>query len=614
MKRVGYFLTAVILSGSCFSSSVIAGASPPSAAAVAQPRAMTPEEADDWDYLLSHIPPDVPYKLNPAQMNQKRHILRSLEADGHIPSQSPAFHKALGRAVAHALKTRKANVVAAQAPPAAVINAASNDSVQDINMITIFTSSPAGPGQYSDSATALSSVVGGTAVTAILLELADPVTKQVYASNSSTQYYQGTNDALTLAATMTNPALIARATINYTPLSGPQKGIAQTVVVWAGQKVIPTSPCMTAPNFCSQWDDPQQKNRCLANATACTNTSPVSANPITVCYSRTGPACDYYNPGPAHPTNFVFPTAGNVNFSPAPLNPVSGNVTSVLQDPNSGGGCILETAIPIIQEQWTVSGNTLAWNINPVSNNDPTGCLNHYDGKIVNFGLKARINLDGKTPSGQQITGEIAFSSDKSLIVTGVSLVPQLNILEGCLAAGTRVRLADKGEEKIENFKGTGGETVVGAGGIVNKVIGTSSGVEPYPMIRISAAMKNGRTRSVLLTRTHPVMTPGGAVLAKDLKKGDKVLTIEGIKRLRSVRQEMYGGRVHNIQTVQMTEAKTNAGAFYADGFLVGDIAMQNYYVEEDRRRKETDSGYLRKTIPSDWQEDYKNYLERKKQ
>jgi hypothetical protein len=167
----------------------------------------------------------------------------------------------------------------------------------------------------------------------------------------------------------------------------------------------------------------------------------------------------------------------------------------------------------------------------------------------------------------------------------GMSLIPPPKIFERCLAAGTRVRLATQGEKSIEDFKGAGGEIILGAGGTTREVIAISSGVEPYPMIHIVATGKRGQPHDLLLTRTHPVMTPEGAVLARDLKKGDKVLTIDGVVSLDSVTQEMYGGRVHNIKTGQNSDAEKNLTAFYANGFLVGDIAMQNYYVEKNRKR-----------------------------
>lgn len=192
-----------------------------------------------------------------------------------------------------------------------------------------------------------------------------------------------------------------------------------------------------------------------------------------------------------------------------------------------------------------------------------------------------------------------------SYTVAGHSVypVPQIDILYGCLAAGTKIRMADGSEMPVEQFDGGGRETVlVGHGRTPTPVSGTVKGLEEIPIVVI----EDDGGHKLRLTQQHPVPTPGGVVLARHLQPGTEVYTEVGKATLVSVERESYDGEVWNLKIGTPEEAALGLTTVYANGILVGDLNMQQHFGELDRQRR---SGNPLDDLPAEWHQDYLNWV-----
>jgi intein/homing endonuclease len=202
----------------------------------------------------------------------------------------------------------------------------------------------------------------------------------------------------------------------------------------------------------------------------------------------------------------------------------------------------------------------------------------------------------------------VQFSSELTAVAAGRYPLPEVDILDGCLAKGTRIRLADGTEREVESFSGGGKENVrsgrspVGSG---RRVLGNTRGVEPIPVVRI----EDGDGRSLLLTEKHPVVTQDGVVAARDLEVGDVVLTEAGPRELVMVGRQRYDDEIFNLK-LDGSEDEVTAGetTMYANGFLVGDARLQRHLSRQAmERRTERSAAEILEQLPPAWHRDFLN-------
>jgi hypothetical protein len=173
-----------------------------------------------------------------------------------------------------------------------------------------------------------------------------------------------------------------------------------------------------------------------------------------------------------------------------------------------------------------------------------------------------------------------------------------MQIIQGCLAPGSKITMEDGSERVIEKFDG--GERVKTRGGKNFTVAATLWGRESNPLVRITTA--DGH--SVMMSNEHPVPTGRGILRAKELAVGDIVYTSGGESQLTAVMLEPYNGTVYNLGlTGQLNDPTLTPEnrTFYTDSILVGDSAMQFYW-----SRLATRSAGQRQ-IPMRWLTDYQN-------
>lgn len=564
------------------------------AATTQQPRPLTPDEAS----VYSQMKPGIAYELNPGDPHQRRMIAGHFSAAQLTQKSAPMLYKVLNNAAnagrAMPSGTLKAVAVVAGAPT-------------DINIIDNFNVINARDNNNEITASGLSSVIKGTTQTTITIQLIDTTVtpNQVLAENTQQQLGGGTHfEVPVTAAVPAQHNVNAVATIAYTPNGS---STLETYVVSLAQMPLPTKACMTAPTYKS-------------NAPACTNQQTIPMRLVGVCYNRSvngAQNCDYSYPGPAYPTNFIFPASGNVDFSQGYASTLTGTANAILENPITGGGCQITTQAAIAAPNWTTNGTTLSWNLNPVSIADPNHCLNKFPNwTTANFYFDFEVQLNGTTPSGKPLYGRASFTSDASQAgQPGVYVIPQLDIQQGCFAAGTQVEMADGSERAIETFHADGAESVMSRTSALSKksiarlVTSTTTGIEPYPILKVKAG-----PYVVYATRAHPFATPKGFVMAEDLKKGMVVLTKSGLRKIASITRGKTGVKVYNLRVGDRKSAEAGKNLFYANGFLVGDSLTQTYMIKSEQAKRVMDSAYLSRRLPKEWRTDLKTNLKLFKQ
>lgn len=161
-----------------------------------------------------------------------------------------------------------------------------------------------------------------------------------------------------------------------------------------------------------------------------------------------------------------------------------------------------------------------------------------------------------------------------------------------CLAAGSKITLADGTTKAVEDFR-QGMEVKSGNG--TTKVRATLA--QPHTGTVYVVTTRGGA--SLTCSGTHPVMTPDGPMQASSLVKGSMIRTLNGTDTVTEVEmREMKHEGLFNL----LLDCPRNQASFYANGFLVGDYQVQ---VELPR-----DPDVIRKHLPDDLLLDFEHYLE----
>ncbi|MFP2928773.1 Hint domain-containing protein [Pyxidicoccus sp. 3LG] len=191
--------------------------------------------------------------------------------------------------------------------------------------------------------------------------------------------------------------------------------------------------------------------------------------------------------------------------------------------------------------------------------------------RIINEPVDLLINLQALVKCGS--------NAQESRIVTISSpALPtnpfHLNVLNSCMAEGTRITRADGSTTPIEQLRI--GDTVrASADGRVLTIRDFIHGHEPKPLVRL----RDAQGHDVRLTEQHPVLLASGRVIAAvDVKVKDTVRTERGSAAITSVERVPYDGKVYNLVLGTPEELESvgpHERTMFADGVLVGDDAMQ---------------------------------------
>ncbi len=271
-----------------------------------------------------------------------------------------------------------------------------------------------------------------------------------------------------------------------------------------------------------------------------------------------------------------------------------GNFASYFKvlNPNDGGNIL----------QWDFGGTGYdggaRFNQNPWSKNTPL-VMNmsftvHTESSNAN-GISIYINNDPVTPTSPINKAHVA----------------PIQFAWGCLVAGTKITMAN-GRTKMVEKVNVGDLVKADLSGRVLKVQDTIWGMEKDPVVVINTDDK----LDVAVTEDHPMITPDGVKLAKNLKVGDILSSSDGISVVTKASRVKYKGKVYNFNLVNPDGSNNppignDNTTIFANGLLVGDNAMQRYFTKVERKKV----GTILQRLPKEWHQDYLNHLkEQKKQ
>ncbi len=152
--------------------------------------------------------------------------------------------------------------------------------------------------------------------------------------------------------------------------------------------------------------------------------------------------------------------------------------------------------------------------------------------------------------------------------------IPVIYFVWGCLPEGTPVRMADGSLKPIEQIQ-VEEQVIAGADGRTLTVADTFWGQEEDPLVVI----EDDSGRVLEATRTHPIVTARGVMLAKQVAVGDVLTTEDGSSTVVSVAEGATGAKVWNLALGVSGEAVAEDDTtLFANGILVGDNRMQGTY------------------------------------
>lgn len=157
--------------------------------------------------------------------------------------------------------------------------------------------------------------------------------------------------------------------------------------------------------------------------------------------------------------------------------------------------------------------------------------------------------------------------------------VRPLQIMYGCVAPWTMIRMADGSEKEIRQIQI--GDMVLSRNGRKRRVCNVWRGAEKGNLLAFTAG--EDEVRKLTLTEDHPVLvreSDGNEKWkpAKACRKGDLVLVREKdeevFRPIREIAEERFDGEVWNLDVD--SEGKSENGAMFTEGILTGDYGTQN--------------------------------------
>lgn len=313
---------------------------------------------------------------------------------------------------------------------------------------------------------------------------------------------------------------------------------------------------------------------------------------VTICLDRNHGDCDYPLVGYRQ---VQIPLQGSFTF-PFPVTSIN-NTTSTYAKLVEESGGPREMAFGTFFSELHINPDNprqVWWSV-PQHRGIFAGVLfRPYEDVDLFLGIDVTMNRGGRSVQSSVTLASTPGGTSKFVCM------PKMQISYSCLAKGTQVKLAGGKSAAIETIA-KGSEVLTDGAGVALGVADTSVGIERIPMVRLEDAAGH----NLLLTTSHPVMTPDrGVVWAEELAVGDKVMTETGVSTLVKASRETYNGTVHNLKL--SNSASTRGSTMYANGFLVGDLAMQKTY--EFKNNPKPGADVLAK-LPAQWHNDYQSSL-----
>ncbi len=192
----------------------------------------------------------------------------------------------------------------------------------------------------------------------------------------------------------------------------------------------------------------------------------------------------------------------------------------------------------------------------------------------------------------------LSSDTDDADAADGVATIKPIRYVWHCLAAGTRITLADGTTRPVEDI--VAGDMVLSANG-PRAVMATLAQPHHGPVITLGFA--NGA--SLTGSATHPVRTPDGMVQASALAAGDTVLTAGGGRTTVATigMGRMNGDGLFNLWLDPDGEGETT---MIANGIVTGDYQTQLTLLD----KAATDPALIRARLPASLHTDFDSWLE----
>lgn len=249
-------------------------------------------------------------------------------------------------------------------------------------------------------------------------------------------------------------------------------------------------------------------------------------------------------------------------------------------------------------------GRTLLFDLSPTATT--AGNAINFGPSIWNADTKtfftARISVvfaeaaaDGGNTGWATILSSLDDDTDAA---DGVATIKPIRYVWHCLAAGTRITLADGSTRPVEDI--VAGDTVLSANG-PRAVMATLA--QPHHGPVITLGFTNGA--SLTGSATHPVRTPDGMVQAAALAVGDTVLTASGGRTTVATvgMGRMNGEGLFNLWLDPDDEGETT---MIANGIVTGDYQTQLTLLD----KAATDPALIRARLPPSLHTDFDSWLE----
>lgn len=540
---------------------------------------------EDRRYVVSLMKPDVATSLNYADARMYRFVLARLKMAGKTPETAPRLFELI--------RQRRAEQLRNISPSSIQIQASARQKQHFLNSSNFLSESS--PFMEANS------IVTYPAVSAYLYtdSAAWDNNGKALGAMSYGEKYGGTVARAAALGDISQTSSLNYEVDSYSLMDTPA-GLMESYVVRANNR------------------------NCQVDLSTLTINDPINQRGgqcVDICLNRTWTGdCDYDLTGT--PTALKIPLKGSIGISTNNPNCVFDS-TKITEYKNGttappgfikvvldtvGGGCDVDTNNALytpMQNFWqhvTLSNadKLLTWDLTGANAAlFDSSCRQVQDRLELTMAIGIPL-LQGASPSPPR---PIVISNDPDSQATDYQL-PCITMTNSCLAAGTKIQLADGREVPVESIQ-AGDKTFnpYHPDEAALTVVDTAKGFEAVPMVRI----KDSVGRTLLMTEMHPIATVDrGMVQARKLRVGDKVQTRTGPSKLVSVTREPFSGKVHNLKVGSETESLklgSDQTVVYANGFLVGDGQIQQKY--ETAEEKALTQSDVRKHLPSAWLQDY---------
>lgn len=192
--------------------------------------------------------------------------------------------------------------------------------------------------------------------------------------------------------------------------------------------------------------------------------------------------------------------------------------------------------------------------------NDSIQSSVQYGQHLYDFDM--RLEFQVRDCDNKLYNQNIDVSSVNTQDASNVFIIPELELLWGCLGKDTLISMADGTEKKISDVRtGDKVKTPDGSTEVINVWSGTAQDIYH---------IKADNDTTIFATEAHPFKSDQGFVIVQELTSDTRLLNSQGkTMRVLTCYSLPYNDNVYSLDL-------NNSDSFYANGFLSGTMSVQN--------------------------------------